>query len=226
MLSLLLSIVLLSAVRISELAQRTGLTTPTLKYYIREGLLAEGQRLGNNRTEYRDDHVERARLVRALVDTGGLSIAATRDVLKTLDAGLPLAYTFEAAQHALAVGGGRAGTPSTGARTRVQQLVGSQHWLATTDNPGWDVVARVLDAVDGMGLTFSDGYLDAFARAARTMARADLAELQGRPTPESAAELMVVGTVLGDVLVAGLRRLAQQSETATAFPTQQEGAPS
>jgi hypothetical protein len=54
------------------------------------------------------------------------------------------------------------------------------------------------------------------------VARADLAALTSRSDPALVAELMVVGTVMGDALLAGLRRLAQQHETTALFPN---GAP-
>ena len=90
----------------------------------------------------------------------------------------------------------------------------------TDENPGLNLAARSLDALSAIGFTPSDDYLVAYASAATTIARADLQALTARSSPELVAELMVVGTVLGDTLIAGLRRLAQQSATAELFPTQ------
>jgi DNA-binding transcriptional MerR regulator len=63
--------------RISRLSQQSGAPVSTLKYYMREGLVHEGERLSGNQTDYDESHVQRVRLVRALLETGGLSIAAT-----------------------------------------------------------------------------------------------------------------------------------------------------
>jgi hypothetical protein len=76
----------------------------------------------------------------------------------------------------------------------------------------------VLDGLAAIGFDPSDEYLTAYASAATTIARADLAALTTRTRPDLVAELMVVGTVLGDSLVAGLRRLAQESVTSEFFP--------
>ena len=63
--------------RISQLAERAGLPVATVKYYQREGLLPEGVRSAPNQVQYGDAHVRRVRLIRALLETGGLSVAAT-----------------------------------------------------------------------------------------------------------------------------------------------------
>lgn len=190
-----------------------------MKYYLREGLVHSGERIVSNQTAYDDTHVQRVRLVRALIETGGLSIAATKQVLSTLDAqDTSLAHTFEAAQHALGVGGVPTGVAQPGTRKRIEELAAEHGWKTTDENPGFDVAARTLDAFSTIGFTPSDEFLDAYASAAATIARADLMALTTRTRPDLIAELMVVGTVLGDALIAGLRRLAQENETAELFP--------
>ncbi|MDQ0575069.1 MerR family transcriptional regulator [Agromyces albus] len=205
--------------KISEVSRRTGVTATTMKYYLREGLVHSGERVGSNQTAYDETHVRRVKLVRALIETGGLSIADTKHVLATLDSDdTSLAHTFEAAQHALGVGGASSSTAQPEARHRVAALATGHGWRTTAENPGFDVAARALDAFSTIGFAPSDEFLDAYASAATTIARADLMALTTRDRPELVAELMVVGTVLGDALIAGLRRLAQENETAELFP--------
>ncbi|RIJ10311.1 hypothetical protein DZF93_15775, partial [Clavibacter michiganensis subsp. insidiosus] len=50
-------------------------------------------------------------------------------------------------------------------------------------------------------------------------ADADLAAVRARPDRTAMAELMVVGTVLGDQLAAGLRRIAQATVSSPAWDT-------
>ena len=206
--------------KISEIGSRGGVAASTVKYYVREGLVPEGRRTSRNQTAYDDSHVQRIRLVRALIETGGLSITATKQVLSVLDDHQDnLAYAFEAAQHALgSVGGAGARDASAAARQRIAELVASRGWTATDDNPGLEVAARALDGLSTIGFAPSAEYLAAYAGAAAAVARADLAALGTRSRPDEITELMVVGTVMGDALLAGLRRLAQQDETAAAFP--------
>lgn len=205
--------------KISEVCRLTGVTTSTMKYYLREGLVHGGERVERNQTAYDETHVHRVKLVRALIETGGLSIAAAKHVLSTLDSDdTSLAHTFEAAQHALGVGGASGGTAEAGARDRIAELAAAHGWKTTAENPGLEVAARAIEAFSTIGFAPSDEFLDAYASAAATIARADLAALTTRTRPELVAELMVVGTVLGDALIAGLRRVAQEHETAERFP--------
>lgn len=203
--------------KISEVSAQSGARVSAVKFYIREHLVPEGERRGPNQTEYGESHVQRVRLVRALIETGGLSISAVRDVLAVLDANESLAYTFEAAQRAMNAPETKNGA-SASARQRVSDLLHGSGWHSTADNPGLELAARALDGLSTIGFEPSESYLLAYADAASIVARADLAALGTRTQPELVAELMVVGTVMGDALSAGLRRLAQQHETATAFP--------
>ena len=88
--------------RISELAKRAAVPLSAVKYYQREGLLPDGVRSSPNQAEYGELHVKRLRLIRALLETGGLSIAAAKQVVGALDAeDAPLNLTFAIAQQAL-----------------------------------------------------------------------------------------------------------------------------
>jgi DNA-binding transcriptional MerR regulator len=70
--------------RISELSARTDVSVPTLKYYLREGLLPAGRRTSRTQAVYDDSHVERVRLIRALSEIGGLPLARVRTVLEAI----------------------------------------------------------------------------------------------------------------------------------------------
>ena len=141
--------------------------------------------------------------------TGGLSIASARHVLAVIDAkGTDLAFAFEAIQHALGATG-RIGERSASAesRDRVSALVDASGWGGTA-----------LDGLSTIDFTPSDEFLTGYATACLGIAQADLGALTTRDSPELVLELMVVGTVMGDVLMSGLRRLAQESAAATVFP--------
>lgn len=63
-------------------------------------------------------------------------------------------------------------------------------------------------------------YLDEFAAAEERIAAADLAFVARRQRPEDLVERVVVGTVLGDAVLAALRRLAQVDASARRYPPQ------
>ena len=205
--------------RISELSQEATTPLTAVKYYQREGLLPPGEKTSPNQTSYDDRHVRRVRLVRALLEVGGLSVAAAKDVLAALDADdAPLAEAFAAAQHAMSSPRAQDAAPSPAARERVAALTSAAGWATTDENPGLDAAARALDGLGTIDFEPTDDYLQAYLTAAATAARADVAALGGRHDRDGVAELMVVGTVLGDPLFAGLRRLAHEDVTHDLFP--------
>src|SRR5260370_17144359 len=79
--------------RIAELSRDSGVPVPTIKYYVREGLLPPGELTSPNQAQYNDAHLRRLKLIRALCDVGGLSVAAMRDLLAA--AGSPATSTPE-----------------------------------------------------------------------------------------------------------------------------------
>ena len=72
--------------RIGELADRTGTTAKTVRYYESIGLLAEPRRLSSGYREYDDEAEERLRFIREC-QSSGLSLAEIRSILELKDAG-------------------------------------------------------------------------------------------------------------------------------------------
>jgi DNA-binding transcriptional MerR regulator len=70
-------------VRLAELAASSGVPVPTVKFYLREGLVPRGE--GTGGSDYTDTHVARLRLIRSLTDLGGLSLARVATVLQGID---------------------------------------------------------------------------------------------------------------------------------------------
>jgi hypothetical protein len=146
-----------------------------------------------------------------MLEVGKLSTASVREVLAALDTPeLDIVYAFEIAQRSLTRSVVSAtGEPSADALARTDALSERAGWGDCSDNVGRGIVARVIDAAEAAGLHLDDDYLDAYAAGANTVAAADITALKGLPDRSSTAEVMVVGTVLGDPLSAGLRRIAQ-----------------
>jgi DNA-binding transcriptional MerR regulator len=197
--------------RISELSERAGVSAASIKYYTRENLLPVGERTGYNQTEYGEGHLARLRLIRILIDAGGLSVAAAQRVLAAIDDdGLGLPSVFEAAQHAIPQ---RDAPASARARARIAEVVAQRGWMVHGDNPGIELAGGVLDAYSAIGRDDLATTLPRYAEAAEIVAAADLDALDASGSRAAMAETVVVGTVLGDSLLAGLRRIAQQHQT-------------
>src|SRR4051812_43757962 len=87
--------------RMSELSERSGISVPSIKFYQREQLLHDGEHSSATQTSYDQTHVERLRLVRVLIEVGGLSVSSVRAVLAAVAADIPLDWAFGVAQHAI-----------------------------------------------------------------------------------------------------------------------------
>src|SRR5262249_20894059 len=74
-----------STMKVSELSDRADVPLPTIKFYIREGLLPKGASTGKNQADYGVVHLERLALIRSLKDDAGLGIDAIGRVLRAAD---------------------------------------------------------------------------------------------------------------------------------------------
>ena len=74
--------------KMSELAERSGVSTGTIKHYLREGLLGDGGeivRTSRNMAYYPEDFVDRIRLIKRLQEERFLPLRHIRDVLDVSD---------------------------------------------------------------------------------------------------------------------------------------------
>jgi len=71
--------------RISELAERSGVSPGTIKHYLREGLLPEPVKTSRNMSWYPPEFVDRVRLIKRLQEDRFLPLKVIRDVLQALD---------------------------------------------------------------------------------------------------------------------------------------------
>src|SRR4029078_92600 len=70
---------------VSELAERADVPLATVKYYLREGLLAPGETTGPRRAEDDDGHLRPLRLLRLLREIGGVPVPSLRQIVDALD---------------------------------------------------------------------------------------------------------------------------------------------
>jgi DNA-binding transcriptional MerR regulator len=224
--------------RIGELSRRSGVSVPTIKYYRREGLLPAGASTGPNQATYSQEHLHRLRLIRALIDVGGLTVAATRDVLAAVDNPGVVGHELLGVAHCAVAPARRAGRDTEqwrAARDEAAALVRRRGWLVSPDALALDQVADVLASMRTLELDELLAIVDRYADAAATVAEHDLGTVIARaqrvdseePDGPSAAgaqqrralmvEAVVTGTVLGESLLAALRRLAQEDASARVF---------
>ncbi len=200
--------------KMRELSSTTGVPVGTIKFYLREGLLPSGELSSPNQASYGDEHVRRVRLIRGVVEVGGLSIAAARRVIEAIDSDLPLAETFEVAQHTVSE---QIDESSLDIRSLERADAVMAGWRVHPQNPGRLAAARVIQTFEAVGQRDGAPWYASYARAALAAAEADLDEIDARPDRAAKAETVVVGTVLGDALFAALRRAAQEHVTSLRY---------
>ncbi|MEU7035987.1 MerR family transcriptional regulator [Streptomyces sp. NPDC046237] len=205
--------------RIGELSRRTGVSVPTIKYYLREGLLPAGELSSPNQASYDETHERRLRLIRALLDVGGLSIAGIREVLAAIeDRERPVHKMLgAAADRVVPRYTEEPGEGVVAARKTVAELIARRGWTTSAESPAAEALAVALAALKEVGHGGFAQVLDTYAGAAEQVAGADLEYVAGNVEREELVESVVVGTVLGDAMFAALRRLAHVDASGRVF---------
>ncbi|MGL3148942.1 MerR family transcriptional regulator [Microbacterium sp. A82] len=198
--------------RISELSAQTGVPVPTIKYYLRERLLPEGERSAPTQAAYGEVHVQRLRVIRALIESG-VSIAETRQVLDALNNPPENPHELLGAAHA-------AITPPADESldlTSTRDIVVGLGWKpGMCDDAVLHDVARALQGLERAGFDLAKGVLPVYLESMRAIADAEIA---GVPTEsaEAAVRYVVLGSVLVEPLLLALRRVAQQVASVEQF---------
>lgn len=203
--------------RIAELSRVSGVTVPTIKYYLRDGLLPAGELTSRNQAQYDQRHVRRLKLIRALVDVGGLSIAGVRDALTAIDSAQHTRHNLLGQMLQ-----GIAAPPAlpdddpglAGGDLEVTELIEGLGWDVKSDNPAWRSAAEAIAAIRSLGADVVLDRLVGYARAMHDVAELDLAMAAEIEDPDQLIELAVLGILLGDQLLTSLRRLAEEDVSA------------
>lgn len=203
--------------RIAELSSRSGVAVPTIKYYLRERLLPPGELTSPNQASYGEQHLRRLRLIRALVDLGQVPIAQVKEVLAAVDAEtMPLHERVGAAHRAVTPRPQL--TASDAARAvaeaEVAELIESRGWAVAPDAPALATLVETIAVFRTLGQDHLVVPLDQYAAAVERFTELEVAAAASRHDPDQLAESVVIGTVLGQTLIAALRLLAQENASA------------
>ena len=200
---------------ISELSERSGVPVPTVKYYLREGLLPPGRATGATRAVYDDRHVQRLRLIRALVEVAGMGGERTRAVIAAVDdQRADLHDVLASAHEELSPVPER--EPSAEAREAVARLIDLRGWQVTPRGRHEEALAAALDALHGAGQALSEDALVAYADAVAGVAALEIGSMS-EASREDAATYAVIGTLLVEPVLVTLRRLAHEDLSSRRF---------
>lgn len=203
--------------RISELSRRSGVPVATVKFYLREGLLPPGQATAPNQADYAEEHLQRLRLVRALLEVGGLPLAAVRAVLAAVDdRRTPTHDVLGRAHHALGPRDpGPVAEDVTAARAEVAAFLDEREWHVDAAAPARRALADALVALRRLGRQVGVEVFEPYAEMADALAARELSHVndQGKSRADL-VEAVVVGTVVFEAALVALRRLAQEHHSA------------
>ncbi|MFD3839536.1 MerR family transcriptional regulator [Streptomyces sp. NPDC058642] len=206
--------------RLAELSERSGVSTATIKYYLREGLLAPGRQINTTTAEYDEEHLRRLRLIRAMIQVGRMPVATVREVLGHVDDdSLPRAMRLGAAVWA---------TPQVpepdaddefvrGARASMEELLRTLGWsnaqALTTISPSFRSLVVATAALRRLGYDWDPETLVPYARLMHQVAELDMEFMESHVSEAEKAEVAVLGVVLVEPMLQALHRLAQEEES-------------
>ncbi|GAA1019042.1 transcriptional regulator [Acrocarpospora pleiomorpha] len=209
--------------RISQLSAESGVPIPTIKYYLREGLLPQGEQTSATRAEYGQTHLRRLRLIRALLEVGRLPIAAIRDVLDAVDdETLGVHKMLGTAHYALSPGvEPHEDTPDwQEAREMVDQLITDFDWQIEPEAPAREELAQTIVTLRHLDAEPTLADLTPYATAAQTLVQThEMHKIPFDAPREITVEAHIIGTVMYGRVLDTIRRLAQESESARILTT-------
>ena len=162
--------------RMAELARRSELSVPTIKYYLREGLLQQGRRTSVNQAVYSDAHLKRLHLVRALTAVAGLPLSKVREVVEAVS-GEPTGIDAMAVTQDVLLGDG-AQEEATHADVKTSEVldrvIAERGWRCERTSPAYRAAVNAVDELDQEGLTVILDRLGDYAESAERVGRIDL----------------------------------------------------
>jgi DNA-binding transcriptional MerR regulator len=210
--------------RLAELSRHSGVSTATIKYYLREGLLPPGRQINATTAEYGEEHLRRLRLVRAMIQVGRLPVSTVREVLGHVDDdSLGRSIRLGAALWALP----QAPEPDEddeyvrAAHREVAALLDRLGWqnakLLATISPAYRSLVVAVAALRRLGYDWGAERLAPYAELMHRTAVLDLDNLEAQPSEAERVETAVLAAILNEPLLRALHRLAQEEETARRY---------
>lgn len=198
--------------RISELSERSGVPVATIKYYLREKVLPEGERSSPTQASYGEPHVQRLGVIRALVDAG-VGIAGVRKVVAVLEDPPRNPYDLLGAANAAVTPAVSGDIDLAEAEVLLERMGGSRSACFPEQIAA---VAHALAALDRAGFTVPPTVMESYLEHLSALAEAELAATPDTSV-EDAVRYVVLGTALVEPLILALRRVAEQIAASRRF---------
>ncbi|MFD7711009.1 MerR family transcriptional regulator [Streptomyces sp. NPDC059785] len=210
--------------RLTELSERSGVSIATIKYYLREGLLAPGRRVGATTAEYDEGHLRRLRLVRALIQVGRVPVATAREILGHVD--------DDSLGRTLRLGAALWALPQEPEPDEADPAVAAAHREVDRllEMLGWDTAREVgtvspvhrslvtaVATLIRLGHPYDAEHMAPYAELMHRAAVRDLDFVETRESEAEKVETAVAAAILFEPALKALHRLAQEEESARRY---------
>jgi DNA-binding transcriptional MerR regulator len=211
--------------RISELSRASGVSIPTIKFYLRENLLPQGTPTARTQADYSEGHLRRLRLIQTLTGIGGLRLRDVRGVLQAIDdQELGTHELLGTVHHTLGPHpDGKPAPDEVQAMSEIDRFLADLGWRVSQEAPARRTLARALTTLRRMGRDADAGVFEPYARVADELADREVATVSPTGSRTEAVEGAVVGTVVFEAALVALRRLAQEHHSALRFGRGRQG---
>ncbi|GGZ03558.1 MerR family transcriptional regulator [Streptomyces poonensis] len=211
--------------KISELSRRSGVSIPTIKYYLRDGLLPQGQATAANQADYSEEHLRRLRLIRTLIGVRRLSVSAVKEILSAITEEGDLHQIFgiviearpaklQDKQKQEEAAAQREESPGV---TDAHKLISKMGWDVSPSTAALYALGDVLDALNDLDSDIDWQSLLPYARLADRISELDVEKMHGTSGLLELAERAVLVSVLLEPALLALRKLAQEDKSARLF---------
>jgi DNA-binding transcriptional MerR regulator len=196
--------------QLKDLSGQTGVSSASIKYYLREGLLPAGETVNATRAQYSAKHVERLELIQALRRIVGLNIEQIRGLLTMADDGASRLALLASVQRVVlaldtpAAGSDDVRTPATDAVVRIR------NW---PDYPSdaRNALNAHLELMESLNIPVSGELLDTYSKAMDDVAGLDIAATTAPYSVDQLILTAAVGMHMHSQLLLKLLALAQAS---------------
>jgi len=204
---------------IRELAKASGVSVPSIKYYLREGLLPSGDPDAEHRAHYATSHLDRLNAIRALREVGKLPVATIAALFQAMERGKRPFAVVASAMDAMKSAREPLTRKTRSARDDVLGLLTS---MGVEARPNAGAVMDLASAIVTLRELWGDlpvQQLRPYAEAARALAKleTDANRDAFRGDTESLLRVAVLGTVLFEPVLIALRRVMHEDLASAVF---------
>jgi len=193
--------------KFSELARRTGASTASLKFWMREGILPAGELRNQTTAVYTQRHVERVGLIQILREEFDASIGRIHDLTALIDS--PESSLLDVMEACQVIATGMVIPPDVDAAqaeliARLRERMGWSHYNSVAAS----ALAHALAGSARVGYPYDLDDLVLYGQALEPIATADIGSIQPEGTPDAVARNLLVAAAAQNRVLVAVNQLA------------------